>query len=877
MADHLPQNLEFIRKKRNEIDHAIAGGSLAEDGGLVLLSPDQRSVHTYVVGVSGSGKSRFLQALLFQDIAKGHPLCLIDPMGDLYTAVRDFIAAGTESMVQSGFEPEDILDRFLFLDATDTENSVQYNPLAPTNYEVSENLVDDLLKALERLLGRNLEEQRILRNILRGVFMMTAELNRLDPTRRPSLPSQCQKTYPLNLSFAADLLLMGDEQRLAIMDALGDDPRLSFRRQYWKFFSQLSRSEQKRLTQSSWNILQYLIDDTLALRVLDTHESTINFGRLLHEGTSLICHLPIGENLTGVPFLGRLITTKLQRVAYRRQQDEWKNRYYLYLDEFHHFADLGLAQGMTDLRKYGLSLVNAHQSQSQPPFDTPQGQALLATVKANSQIKVVFRLDRADAETMAKELYSITAPEISHHETTRSEAYSKTYSRSLSFSFQITEGTAYCWSRSRTISLGQTHTLGIGRTFGTNIGMTVTNAVGGSVARGLAQAISRSESEGVTEAYNESLQMSVAVGKNWAQVRDHRRGLSLTKGENEGFAVQRSLGQSLTTSRQHGETDTRGHSIRASEGHGDTLTHGANGSISYYTDDRSRSTSGTSSSLAKMRSVSSSQEDSFSQATSLLRGVAQVLSEQQGVTASKGAKQDLGTSRSIGESLQKGGSHVNTKTHVSGRSRSRSREVGRSWTKTDTTTQTENWQDSVAQAFSLLDQVSQSYSEALQQIVSNQEGVALTEKVDYSRGETETEGESWTHSMTKTRRPIYLTLDEKRERMINRLQQLGNREAILTTAPLSAQLIETLFVPDDQYVYVAVDYPRLMLDMQRVRLLGKPEEKKISRESSRQDDWTGPRRLDQAGEVTDGSELEGEQAGGEGQSEIRDDFDPFYD
>ncbi|MCB1055041.1 MAG: type IV secretion system DNA-binding domain-containing protein [Acidobacteria bacterium] len=876
MPDHLPKDLVFLRKKRSDIDHSIAGGTLAEDGGLVLLSPDQRSVHTYVVGVSGSGKSRFLQALLFQDIAKGHPLCLVDPMGDLYAAVRDFVATGTERMAQSGIDPEDILKRFLFLDLTDAENPVKYNPLAPTDHETSENLVDDLLKAIERLLGRNLEDQRILRNILRGVFMMTAELNRLAPARRPPLPPQCQGTYPLNLSFAADLLLLGDEQRLALMDALGSDARLRFRRQYWSYFARLGRIEQSRLIQSSWNVLQYLVDDTLALRALDTHQSTLDFGRLLRDDISLICHLPIGENLTGVPFLGRLITTKLQRVAYRRQQDEWKNRYYLYLDEFHHFADLALAQSMTDLRKYGLSLVNAHQSQSQPPFETPQGQALLATVKANSQIKVVFRLDRADAETMAKELYAITAPEVSHHETSRSETYSKSHSRSLSFSFQVTEGTSYCWSRSRTISLGQTHTIGIGRTFGTNIGLTVTKAVGGSLARGLATAIGRSESEGVTEAYNESLQMSVAVGRNWAQVRDHRRGLSLTRGENAVFAVQRSQGQSLTASEQHGETNTRGHSVRESEGQSDTLTHGANGSISYYTDNKPRTTNGTSSSLASMRSISSSQEESLSKATSLLRGVAHALSEQQGLTISKGTRQESGTSFSLGESLQQGGSHVDTETRGRGRSRSHSREVGRTWTTTETTTETESWQDSVARAFSVLDQVSQSYSEALQQIASHQEGVALTEKLDYSRGETEAEAESWEHSMTKTRRPIYLTLDEKRERMVNRLQQLGNREAILTTAALSAQLIETLFVPDDQYVYVAVDYPRLMLDLQRVRLRGlvEPEAPTLPRSQPGQL-RLGPQRLDEGQAAAEDNR--DERDGTNSADELRDDSDPFLD
>ncbi len=52
----------------------------------VRLTAQQRTTHTYVIGLTGQGKSKLLEHLLFQDITRGRGVGLIDPHGDL---VRD--------------------------------------------------------------------------------------------------------------------------------------------------------------------------------------------------------------------------------------------------------------------------------------------------------------------------------------------------------------------------------------------------------------------------------------------------------------------------------------------------------------------------------------------------------------------------------------------------------------------------------------------------------------------------------------------------------------------------------------------------------------------------------------------------------------------
>lgn len=429
----------------------VLAGYRVSDRQPVMVTEKERAVHTYVCGVSGSGKSRFLQALLFQDVVQGRPICVIDAMGDLYRSLQEFIASWLEHLAGCGYPIQELAAKYLFLDANDPENPVRLNPLDAQDDESSEQQVDDLMRAIERLLG-SMEEQRKLRNILRGVFLMTAELNRLPPEKRPPEHLTRQHEYPLNLFFAVDILNMTDEERYLLMAAIPDTVRLRFRRQYWEFFALGSPRDKHQIVQSSWNIAQFLLDDTIVLRVLDTHRSTFHIPRLLREGVSLICHLPLGGNLGGTPFLGKLLTTKLQQAAYRRPEEEWNRRYYLYLDEFHHFVDQALADAFTNLRKFGLSVLTAHQSLVQPPFESMEGQALLQTIKGNSRVKAIFRLDRPDAEVIAQELFQPTQQrrnfQVEEHAWSESEQRGSTTTRSTT----RTTGSQQSWSQSHSSS-----------------------------------------------------------------------------------------------------------------------------------------------------------------------------------------------------------------------------------------------------------------------------------------------------------------------------------------------------------------------------------------------------------------------------------------
>jgi len=50
------------------------------------ISAHYRRFHTYVVGLTGRGKSKFLQNCLLQDITAGRGCAIVDPHGDLAKA-----------------------------------------------------------------------------------------------------------------------------------------------------------------------------------------------------------------------------------------------------------------------------------------------------------------------------------------------------------------------------------------------------------------------------------------------------------------------------------------------------------------------------------------------------------------------------------------------------------------------------------------------------------------------------------------------------------------------------------------------------------------------------------------------------------------------
>ena len=84
----------------------------------ITLSERQRSMHTYVIGQSGMGKSKALETWIMQDILAGRGVGVIDPHGDLFNHLTAFLAKHPE-----------LWAKVILIDPTDPIWSVGFNPL----------------------------------------------------------------------------------------------------------------------------------------------------------------------------------------------------------------------------------------------------------------------------------------------------------------------------------------------------------------------------------------------------------------------------------------------------------------------------------------------------------------------------------------------------------------------------------------------------------------------------------------------------------------------------------------------------------------------------------------------------------------------------
>lgn len=396
-------HFSFLDPLRKE---SIPSARSRETGKLVSISSDAQ--HTYVLGVSGSGKTRYLLRAILRDISRGLPVVVLDPMGDVYPSVLSWLGSALDLAQGAGVRWRELSERYRFLDLRDDENPIRFNPLEAIPHETAEEAVEDLMSALERLFDSSLETQRQLRVILRGIFWIIASLNRLPVARRPQLVGRTL-SYPLTVRFASEFLQLSSAEQAILTGAVLGGDRSSFHGLYFEHFRELPALERHRLVNSSWNALQYLLSDSLVLRFLDTKHSSFHPSDLFRSGTSLIAHLPLHQTLAGARVVGKLLLSKIHRAAFRRPERDWKKPCIVYLDEFHQFgSDSGFSDSLSNIRKTGVRYFLSHQNASQPPFHDASGEALLRTIRANCQTRIIFRLGRADAESIAQEIFPLS-------------------------------------------------------------------------------------------------------------------------------------------------------------------------------------------------------------------------------------------------------------------------------------------------------------------------------------------------------------------------------------------------------------------------------------------------------------------------------------
>jgi hypothetical protein len=144
------------------------------------------------------------------------------------------------------------------------------------------------------------------------------------------------------------------------------------------------------------------LTDPLLNRILTQKRSAFDLRQVMDEGKILLVNLAKGKiGGDASALLGALLVTKIGLAGLSRADTEEENRndFYLYLDEFQNFATLSLANMLSELRKYRTNIILSHQFQGQ--LDPQVRDAIMGNIGTN----VSFRLGLTDAEMLAGEFY----------------------------------------------------------------------------------------------------------------------------------------------------------------------------------------------------------------------------------------------------------------------------------------------------------------------------------------------------------------------------------------------------------------------------------------------------------------------------------------
>ena len=318
-----------------------------------------RLFHQYVIGQTGTGKSTLLLNMIRQDIEHGQGFCLIDPHGDLAEAAAD--VAG---------------DRAIYWDAADPDTPYGYNPLTFVSPQyralVASSLIDALKKQWSDAWGPRME------HLLRYALLALLE----QPNAR--------------LTDIIPLFLDKDIRKSVVSDLTDDAVR-----QFWTAeFPKMNYRTSLDGVAPIANKLGAFLAHPVVRRSVCEPEAPLRFRRIMDEGQMLIVNLAKGRLGADVcNLLGGLIVSVIAYAAFSRQQTPYAQRrpFFLYIDEFHAFTTEAFTDILSELRKYGLGLVLAHQHTSQ--LDNGVFDAILGNVGT----WISFRLGATDAAVMARQ------------------------------------------------------------------------------------------------------------------------------------------------------------------------------------------------------------------------------------------------------------------------------------------------------------------------------------------------------------------------------------------------------------------------------------------------------------------------------------------
>ncbi len=347
----------------------------------LVIRPEDRLRHVYVVGPTGVGKSNLLAQMAIADATAGAGLTLIDPKGDLVEEVLERL-------------PEAAAARVIVLDPAQTDRPVGFNPLQVPGIDEH---------------ARELAADRVL-HIFKDLYRANWG-PRSDDLLRAALLTLVSVPAPNGQAFTIcevpELLARPALRRYVVGRAVLPEALKA----YWAGFDGLSEAEQSQHTGPVMNKLRAFTMRT-AIRLMLGQSSGVDLGEVMRRGQVLLVSLAKGRLGTETATLtGALLVAGFWQTALGRAQVAPARRrpFFLYADEFQDVVRLGesLPDLLAQARGLGVGAVLANQYLAQLPDSVRT--AVLGTVRS----QVVFQVEYDDARLLERRFApSLTAADL---------------------------------------------------------------------------------------------------------------------------------------------------------------------------------------------------------------------------------------------------------------------------------------------------------------------------------------------------------------------------------------------------------------------------------------------------------------------------------
>jgi len=352
----------------------------------IRIKDDDRRRHMYIIGQTGVGKTEFLKSMIYQDIADGKGVCVLDPHGDM---VSDIL----------GLIPANRVEDVIYFDPGNTErpmglNFLEYDPAHP---EQKTFIIDELMQIFNKLYNMQIAGGPMFEQYFRNAAHLVME----DPSSGCTLLEIARVFTEKEFR---DLKL--SRSRNPIVNA------------FWKEVAEKAGGEH-----SLQNMVPYItskfdtfLSNEIMRPIIGQEKSAFRFREVMDEKKILLVNLAKGRlGELNSSLLGLIIVGKILMAAFSRfdVSGDMRNDYYLYLDEFQNITTPSITTILSEARKFRLNLILAHQFIGQLTEDVRKA------VFGNTGTIASFRIGREDADFLEKHF----EPVFSGHDLMNIENY----------------------------------------------------------------------------------------------------------------------------------------------------------------------------------------------------------------------------------------------------------------------------------------------------------------------------------------------------------------------------------------------------------------------------------------------------------------------